>query len=202
MPTAELDDPRSKVNRSRTGNVGVAHEGRRPVAPPFVRSPYNYDTAAASDESGLLCEDPSLAQQHMKDECDINLMVAKFLKTGEMPGSFAMAQFGDFTGSSDYHTALNNVISARDAFNELPAHIRNRFENDPGQLMDFIHDDKNYDEAVTLGLIDPVSAKKRSDLSTPPREANGERSADGVGKSGAKRKTPPVASKEGETGEE
>ena len=41
----------------------------------FLRTPYNYDVNEASDASSLVCDDPSLAQQHARDECDINTIV-------------------------------------------------------------------------------------------------------------------------------
>ena len=44
----------------------------------FLRTPYNYDKDAATNESGLHCEDASLAQQHFKDECDINNILRQF----------------------------------------------------------------------------------------------------------------------------
>ena len=40
--------------------------------PVFVRSGNNYDMQAVSDETGLLCEDASLAKQSFAEECDIN----------------------------------------------------------------------------------------------------------------------------------
>jgi len=40
----------------------------------FVRNPYNYDMNKVSDETGLECKDPSLAQQHMKDESTLMLL--------------------------------------------------------------------------------------------------------------------------------
>ena len=41
----------------------------------FLRTPYNYDTMAASNESALECLDESLAIQSAKDESDINTIV-------------------------------------------------------------------------------------------------------------------------------
>lgn len=124
------------------------------IRPPFVRSPYNYDTAAASDESALRCDDPSLAQQHYKDECDINTIVERFTRTGVLPQAGSEPFFGDFIGlPNNYHDALNQVRSQDGLFMQLPADVRAKFRNDVGQLLDFINDDSNYDEAVKLGLI-------------------------------------------------
>jgi phage internal scaffolding protein len=120
---------------------------------PFLRTPYNYDTDAASNESGLHCEDASLAQQHYKDECDINNILRQFNLTGILPESPLSPQYGDFTGIGDYHTALNQVIAAEDEFMTLPATLRARFENDPAQLIEFLDKPENKTEAIKLGLI-------------------------------------------------
>lgn len=122
---------------------------------PFLRSAYNYDMNVASVESGLLCEDPSLAQQSAKDETDINFILERVARTGRMPESDRQPSFGDFTGFGDYHSALNTVIAAQDAFMELPAKLRARFDNDPGKYVAFFEDEKNRDEAVELGLVSP-----------------------------------------------
>ena len=55
------------------------------VVAPFVRSPYNYDMSAVSDETGLCCEDESLAIQSAKEDADINTIVRRFGLTGELP---------------------------------------------------------------------------------------------------------------------
>jgi len=120
---------------------------------PFLRTPYNYDTDAASNESGLHCEDASLAQQHFKDECDINNILRQFNITGLLPEAPLSPRYGDFTGIGDYHTALNQVIAAEDEFMSLPANIRARFENDPAQLIEFLDKPENKDEAIKLGLV-------------------------------------------------
>lgn len=124
------------------------------MSAPFVRSPYNYDTASASSESGLVCDDPSLAQQNFKDECDINVIVRRFGVTGQLPSNVRMPSYGDFTGVTDYQSALNSVLAARDSFMSLPAEVRSRFSNDPALFVDFCSDPANRDEALKLGLID------------------------------------------------
>lgn len=121
---------------------------------PFLRTPYNYDTNAASDESGVACEEPSLAQQHFKDECDINNILRQFNITGLLPEAPLSPRYGDFTGIVDYHSALNAVIAAEDGFMALPADLRARFQNDPENLISFLDNPNNKDEAIKLGLID------------------------------------------------
>lgn len=122
----------------------------------FVRTPYNYDVDAVSDLTGLECKDPSLAQQHMKDETDINNIVAQYGVTGQLPEvPVRVPTYGDFTGTNDYRQALDLVLAADDAFMALPAHVRERFNNDPAELVDFVSDINNRSEAIDLGLIPP-----------------------------------------------
>lgn len=153
------------------------------VSAPFIRSAYNYDTMAVSDETGLKCEDPSLTVQSSKDECDINIMLENMAR-GVLPvENPRIPQYGDFsTSASDYHTALNMVLAARESFDSLPAKIRARFDNDPAQMLSFLDDPDNRSEAIELGLISSPS----EDLSIPPaaRNTNSAVAEGGVGKSG------------------
>jgi len=136
----------------------------------FLRTPYNYDKDAASNESGLACEEPSLAQQHFKDECDINNILRQFNITGLLPESPLSPRYGDFSGIGDYHTALNRVIAAQDEFEALPAQIRARFNNDPAELIEFLEDDKNRPEAETLGLVEKGAAEVVEAPKTTPEK--------------------------------
>jgi len=136
----------------------------------FLRTPYNYDKDAASNESGLHCEDASLAQQHFKEECDINTILEKFNITGVLPRPIS-PRYGDFTGISDYHTAMNRVIAAQDEFEALPAQIRARFGNDPAQLIEFLENSDNRPEAEELGLVEKAAAEVVEAAKTTPEKA-------------------------------
>ena len=120
----------------------------------FVRNPYNYDMALVSQETGLECKDPSLAQQHCRDECDINMIVERFGVTGQLPQTPLEPSYGDFSGVSDYHTALNAIRASEEAFMGLPAKLRAKFDHDPNALLQFLQNEQNRDEAIQLGLID------------------------------------------------
>ena len=135
---------------------------------PFLRTSYNYDRDAASNESGVHCEDASLAQQHFKDETDINNILRQFNVTGLLPEAPLSPRYGDFTGIVDYHSALNAVIAAEDGFMALPADIRSRFANDPENLIKFLDDESNKDEAIKLGLIDPKIIENEPKIEAEP----------------------------------
>ncbi len=125
------------------------------MKPPFLRTPFNYDRDAVSDESGLACPEPSLAQQQFRDEADINTILERFGRTGELVVPVNVPKFGDYSEVTDYHSAMNLVIEAQDSFDRLPAKIRSQFDNDPGKFVDFVMDENNRDKAVEMGLIAP-----------------------------------------------
>lgn len=110
---------------------------------------------SVSEDDGLDCAvgGPTKTQQQFKQECDINEIVRRFGLTGELPAEPRIGSFGDFTGVHDFHAAMNMVRGAEEAFMEFPAELRARFGNDPGQMLLFLQDVKNKDEAVKLGLV-------------------------------------------------
>lgn len=102
-------------------------------------------------------------KQEMKDECDINLIIPKAESTGIINHqSKTPPTYGDFSNNIEYQAALNQLIAADEAFQELPAKIRSRMNNDPGLLLDFLGDPNNREEAEMLGLL----AKQKG--GTPP----------------------------------
>ena len=118
----------------------------------FLRTEYNYDMDAVSRETGLECQDDSLAVQSAADEVDINTIVRRFGLTGELPGDVDMPQSGDYAGVGDFHAAMNVVRKAEEEFMRVPAELRARFQNDPQRFSDFFNDPGNQEEAIKLGL--------------------------------------------------
>lgn len=119
----------------------------------FFSNGFNGDNDLVSRETGLYCQDESLAIQSAKDETDINTIVRRFGLTGELPGDFQMPQSGDFTNVLDFHSAMNLIRETQEEFLKVPAEIRARFNNDPQRFMNFVEDGSNYDEARKLGLL-------------------------------------------------
>lgn len=96
-------------------------------------------------------------QQHFADSCDVNKLMKKYKNINAIPmehfKNHGRGVYGDFSNIGDYHSAFSAVASAQEAFMKLDANIRKRFHNDPQELLDFVNDDRNYDEAVSLGII-------------------------------------------------
>ncbi|MEO5351493.1 MAG: hypothetical protein H7836_17890 [Magnetococcus sp. YQC-3] len=78
--------------------------------PLFLRSAYNYDVDAASNESALSDFEPTLALQSELEATDINVILKRFGITGQLPTAVRAPQYGDFTGVSDYQSALAAMV--------------------------------------------------------------------------------------------
>lgn len=120
----------------------------------FVRSAYNYDADVVSRETGMAIDpSESVVQQQFAEEVDINTIVKRFGLTGELPNGVNMPVSGDFTGVTDFKTAMDLISQSNAAFAELPAEVRARFGNDPSKVIAFLDDERNRDEAIQLGIV-------------------------------------------------
>lgn len=128
----------------------------------MLRSARNYDRDAVSLETGLSI-DPAenRTQQQFKDDADINTIVKRFGLTGKLPVLPDMPMVGDFTEVTDFHTAMNVVRKAQEEFARIPSDLRKRFGDDPAQLMEFMYDEANREEAIKLGLIAAPAERDR-----------------------------------------
>ena len=139
------------------------------IGAPFMRTPYNYDTDRESMETATDTGPNSMTQQQFKDEVDINTIVDRFQKTGEMPPPMEFPTEQDFTEAFDFQTSMNVIVQAREQFMTMPAKVRARFDNDPQKFMEFIHDNDNADEAIKLGLAikRPPPEEKKPEAKAP-----------------------------------
>lgn len=112
-------------------------------------------------------EGPSKTEQSHIGSTNINKIVAKYKKTGFMNQSIKKPTFGDFTESGDFHNIKNRIIQADKDFLTIPAEIRDRFNNDPGELLDFINDPENASDCVKMGLIEKMTPDIQSEEEKP-----------------------------------
>lgn len=131
-------------------------------------------------------ENPNPTQQQFKDECDVNVIIARYQKVG-MPLPDPKGFYADFVGLGDYREMLHTVASAQESFLKLAPEVRRRFDNDPGKLLTFLNDPKNLDEAVSLGLCEKPALKP---------SLNNDSNDDGLASSAGKTKTKKPASQD------
>lgn len=145
---------------------------------PVVRDCYSEYN---SDDFGLKCLDPSLTKQADKASCDINNIVARWLKSGVLPSNIseAVGQFLDVSDVPDFHACQNFVIRARDLFEALPIEVRERFMNDPGRFLEFAQNPENAEAMVEMGLAVRREAPDASAAAAAPPQAGGTPPAEG-----------------------
>jgi len=113
---------------------------------------------------GLTCFTPSKTQQQFKEECDVNNILRNYVDTGVLTHvSDTPPEFGDFSSvPADYGEALALIQRSEEEFMTLPSEVRERFDNRPANLIKFLQDENNRDEAVKLGLVNkPVEADQK-----------------------------------------
>ena len=138
-----------------------------PMNTPEMKAKYNGATWPDLSPGEEL---PHMGKQEFKAECDVNTIVNQYMKTGDTALlNAAQKYYGDVSQMpTNYHEALNQVELAKTAFEALPSKVREKFNHDPGALIEFVKKAENYDQASELGLV-------------PKREVPKEPNAPGVG---------------------
>lgn len=95
----------------------------------------------------------SLTEQCHKDRCEMRHVLKKFEATGVVQHvSNRHPTYGNYIGAPDFQEAQFVIASARSTFQSIPARIRARFKNDVSLFLDFVTDEKNRDEIVSMGF--------------------------------------------------
>lgn len=133
-----------------------------------VRSPYE-----PYNDPGIDCSnDPGVCDPSQAAELDVNQIIRRAQKSGILPGTDVERVYADVSEAGDYHSAMNLVLAANTQFMSLDAEVRAKFDNDPAKFMDFVHDGKNAEEMVKLGLAELVEAPTPQPAVPEPAVAN------------------------------
>jgi len=88
-----------------------------------------------SDLTGLDTGEETLVRQEFKEEVDINVIMRRFGAGVVNVFGSARPMYGDFTGISDYDSALEKVQAIDKRWAMMPAEFRDRFDNDPAKFL-------------------------------------------------------------------
>lgn len=114
---------------------------------------------------------PSATRQEFADECDINVLMAKYEATGIMPPvNGRTPMFGDVSAVPDLRLALEQIEQATESFMSLPAVVRKEFDNDVVRFVEYASDPSNVDQMRKWGLATmppPPAAPVRVEVVTP-----------------------------------
>ena len=98
----------------------------------------------------------SMTEQSHKKECDINNIMARYLKTGVLDHvAIHQGNYGDVSDIGSFQESLQRVMDCQQTFDTLPAELRAQFQNDPGLFMDYVLDPENEEGMRELGLLPP-----------------------------------------------
>ncbi|AXH76686.1 MAG: internal scaffolding protein [Microviridae sp.] len=93
-------------------------------------------------------------KQEFKEECDINTIMKRYELTGELPNISEVApQYLDVSAGVDFQQSMEFVAGANSLFGEMPSAIRNKFNNDPREFVEFCSLEKNRPELAEMGLL-------------------------------------------------
>lgn len=124
---------------------------------------YTYYEPPASPS--LECKSASLTRQEFAAEADINNIMSKYAAgLAPIPSGDRTPLFGDFSDIGDYQSNMQRMIDAQEQFMQLPSKIREKFRNDPGELLEFLADESNRDEAIKIGLINNPKPEKPGEV--------------------------------------
>lgn len=116
-----------------TSLTRITEDGER--VPFEWKTPYNHDTNLEAMRTAHYSKEPTLTQQHGKEEADINTIVSRFMKTGLMPQIPLPPTYADYDEVFDFQTAMNAVAAGKASFAKLPADVRDVFRNDPQRFV-------------------------------------------------------------------
>ncbi len=104
--------------------------------------------------AALSCEGSvDRAKQSMRDECDVNMIMAKFTKTGLISHlADGIPLFADVSEMGSYREAIENVRGVERYFAGLPAEVRSRFDNDTVQFMEYLETGSTVEDLEALGM--------------------------------------------------
>lgn len=95
-------------------------------------------------------------KQANKEECDINRIMARYVKTGviNFGRDVRSGRYADLTSAGDYKACMDRLISAQLAFNDLPSKIRSAFGNDPARFLEWTASPDWEATGRAMGIID------------------------------------------------
>jgi len=113
-------------------------------------------------EAGVEKPQEARTKPEFLPETDINLIMARYKKTGILPESAlsAAARYGDFSQIPSFAEIQQKLIAANELFLALPATVRRQFDNDPGEFIAASQTPEGQDLMIKLGLGKPLEPQE------------------------------------------
>lgn len=121
---------------------------------------------------------PSRVRSEFVEDCDINVILDRFTKTGVLEHQAKYAgRYGDFLDApQSLQEAKNQVRAAEEMFMTLPAKVREAYQNSPQVFLEAVDDAEQgdalaQDKLKALGVLSPKKSPPPAERSpTAPKE--------------------------------
>lgn len=107
-------------------------------------------------------------EQSHKQECDINYIMTRYRKTGQLPVREHEPVYADVSNLKTFQQAQDLVAQGLSKFNALPAAVRAKYKNDPKQWLDSV--DRQLKEANEKRVQEEKDKIKDKELATLKEE--------------------------------
>lgn len=94
-------------------------------------------------------------KQSMRDQCDINVLMARYLKSGNIDHVTKYQGVYGVVEPVTFMEAMLTVAKGKEVFADMPSEVRKRFANDPTEFLKFVSSPGNELEMEKLGLTKP-----------------------------------------------
>ncbi len=111
-------------------------------------------------------DSPTRTLQAHKDESDINLIMAKYIRSGVIEHGNANSQRYGFAPAVDFREALELINEAETQFAGLPSAIRSKFDNSAEAFLAFCEQPDAVSKLVEMGVETSKPPWKQAE--TPP----------------------------------
>ena len=174
----------AKTKVTSDGEIVPADEMINSEYPVFFKTPFNHDRDAESARVALKCDDPSKTQQSHMADADINNILRKFMKTGEL-NVVGTPTYLDIEQEFDLQDNMVTAWQVEQEWNNLPKEARAILQT-PAKFVEWYDrclEEGNVDGLREIGLIPPEKPKEEAQKAAappggtpappPPKEAPG-----------------------------
>jgi len=116
-----------------------------------IRSPYDGSRVEIIVGGG-----ESMTREAFADELDINKIVERYARGGQLPLTTEDARYGDVSDVRDYKSALDFVFKSKQKLADLPEAARDQLTADPAEYWRLLDAAVDRDGLVALGLLEAL----------------------------------------------
>lgn len=140
---------------------------------PQWKTPYNHDTNFESDRTAHFSNELSKTKQEFVQEADINTIMNRVLKLGEVPPIVMPEHFLDLTTRKTHFEMQEAIAETNAMFYTLPANIREKHLNDPARWADAVVNATNARDGAALDELGiDTTAERKAALAAAQAEAD------------------------------